>query len=108
MMNESADDFCFNLAFVFHASQTPAFDDLGQVCKTGIYRSIRHVEFPKFQTINTEKEVRHTFRAERSLKANQRRVAFSHKRVDFTPKFPAFLNLSAVRLFQRKEKKFHP
>lgn len=54
-MNESVGDFCFNLAFVFDANQTPAADDLGQVCKTGIYRSIRHVEFPKFQTINTEK-----------------------------------------------------
>lgn len=55
LMNESAGEFCFNLAFVFDANQTPAPDDLGQVCKTGIYRSIRQVEFSKFQTINTEK-----------------------------------------------------
>ena len=34
--------------FVFGANQTRG--GLGRVCATGIYRSIEHVEFPKFQT----------------------------------------------------------
>ena len=34
--------------FVFGANQTRG--GLGRVCATGMYRSIEHVEFPKFET----------------------------------------------------------